>query len=179
MNLLNVVKNKYLQNYLNAHKVLRNKKIVSLDQAKTIGVIAEVTDEDSYKHIYSIFTKLQSYPKTVWLMCYINQKLVPYYCLQQLTADYFCNKHINWFGKPDFVQMKDFLSKDFDMLIDLNSRSYHPNHFILQQSHARFIVGTVKESQHLYDLFIDSEQMDDKIELLKHIHYYTKKLTGE
>lgn len=179
MDFLNVIKKRYLNNYLNTHKVLRDKKIVSLDQAKTIGILAEVTDEDSYKQIYALFSKLQNIPKSVWLMCYINDKSVPYYCLQQLTADYYCNKNLNWFGKPEFVQMKDFITKDFDMLIDFNSKPYPVTQYILSQTHSRFIVGTIKEFQPLYDLYIDSENNNDKLDILKHIHYYSKKLSGE
>ncbi len=179
MKLSNIIKNKYLNKFLITHKVLRKKQIVSLDNAKSIGILAEITDENSYKQIYSLFTKLQSMEKTVWLMCYVNEKSVPYYCLQQLTADYFCKKNLNWFGKPDFVQMKDFLAKEFDMLIDFNMKSYQPNEFILAQTHSKFIIGTIKELQSLYDLYIETEHNNDQIELLKHIHHYSKKLTGE
>lgn len=179
MEVSNIIKKKYLNKFLNTHKVLRKKQIISLDNAKSIGILAEITDENSYKQIYALFTKLQSLEKSVWLMCYINEKAVPYYCLQQLTADYFCKKNLNWFGKPDFVQMKDFLEKEFDMLIDFNTNAFQPNEFILAQTHAKFIVGTIAKFQPLYDLFIETENKTDQIELLKHIHYYSKKLTGE
>lgn len=179
MSLVNIIKTKYLNNYLKSHKILRNKEIVSLDGAKTIGIISEITDEDSYKHIFSLFTKLQNLQKTVWLMCYVDQKEVPYYCLQQLTADYFSKKNLNWFGKPDFVQMKDFLLRDFDVLIDLNQNSFSSITFMLAQTHAKFIVGSVPEHQPFYDLYIKSDERSDKLELLKNIHIYSKKLTGE
>lgn len=179
MELSKIIKNKYLNKFLNTHKVLRKKQIVSLDNAKSIGILAEITDENSYKQIYTLFTKLQSLEKSVWLMCYVNEKSVPYYCLQQLTADYFCKKNLNWFGKPDFVQMKDFLAKEFDMLLDFNTNAYQPNEFILSQTNSKFIIGTIKEFQPLYDLYIETENNKDQIELLKHIHHYSKKLTGE
>jgi hypothetical protein len=179
MNLFNVIKTNYLNKYLKNRKTLRNKEIISLDKAKAIGIISEISDEDSYKHIYSLFTKLQTSQKSVWLMCYVDNKEVPYYCLQQLTADYFSKKNLNWFGKPDFIQMKDFIAKDFDMLIDLNEHSFPSIKYILAQTNAKFLVGSVPEHQSFYDLYIKMEERTDKIEILKNIHIYTKKLTGE
>ena len=126
MEVSNIIKKKYLNKFLNTHKVLRKKQIISLDNAKSIGILAEITDENSYKQIYALFTKLQSLEKSVWLMCYINEKAVPYYCLQQLTADYFCKKNLNWFGKPDFVQMKDFLENGNYLAINQKEGSGKP-----------------------------------------------------
>lgn len=176
---LNFFKKKYLNKFLKTHKVLRNKEIISLDQAKSIGIITRITNEDSYKLIYSIFTKLQSQHKSVWLMGYIDDKTVPHFCLQQLTADYFCKKNLNWFGKPDFVQMQDFLLKEFDLLIDFSDAPFSAIQYVLAQSKAKLITGTVAESQDYYDLLIHIDDKSDKIEILKHIHLYTKKLYGQ
>lgn len=177
--MLEVFKNNYLKKFLKSHKVLRNKQMVSLEKAKTIGIIAIITDEDSYKLVFSIFTKLQSHDRYVRLMCYIDDKIVPHYCLTQLKADYFCKKNINWFGKPDFVQMNDFLQIEFDMLIDLTETPFPSVQYILAQSKAKFITGTLPEFKEYYDLFIQVEYPNDKYEILKNIQLYTKKLNGE
>ena len=179
MELSKIIKNKYLNKFLNTHKVLRKKQIVSLDNAKSIGILAEITDENSYKQIYTLFTKLQSLEKSVWLMCYVNEKSVPYYCLQQLTADYFCKKNLNWYGKPDFVQMNDFLKKDFDILIDFSDTPFPAIQYVLAQSQAKLIIGTLPEFKEYYDLYIQIEDPTDKYEILNNIQLYTKKLYGK
>ncbi|PKP21123.1 MAG: hypothetical protein CVU04_02430 [Bacteroidetes bacterium HGW-Bacteroidetes-20] len=179
MNPLNQIKNKYLKKVLNTHKVLRDKQIISLDEAKSIGIITRISDEDSYKLIYSIFSNLQNQEKNGWLMGYIDDKIVPHFCLQQLTADYFCKKSLNWFGKPDFVQMNDFLKKDFDILIDFSDASLPAIQYVLAQSHAKFIIGTIPESKEYYDLFIQIEDPNNKYEILNNIQLYTKKLYGK
>lgn len=177
--MLEVFKNKYLKKYLKTHKVLRNKQMTALEKAKSIGILTRITDEDSYKLIYSIFTKLQSQQKSVWLMGYVDDKLVPHYCLQQLTADYFCKKNLNWFGKPDFVQMNDFLQKEFDMLIDFSDGPFAAIQYILAQSKAKFITGSLPELKEYYDLYIQTEDPTNKYEILNNIQLYTKKLNGE
>lgn len=177
--MLQVFKNNYLKKFLKSHKVLRNKQMVSLEKAKTIGLIAIITDEDSYKLIFSIFTKLQSHDRYVRLMCYIDDKIVPHYCLTQLKADYFCKKNLNWFGKPDFVQMDDFLQIEFDMLIDFSDAPFAAIQYILAKSKAKFITGSLPELKEYYDLYIQTEDPTNKYEILNNIQLYTKKLNGE
>lgn len=171
------IKKHFLQKHLSETKKFREKEILSLNQARNIGILCEITDEDSYKSIFHIFSKLQENGKQVKLIGYINDKEVPFYCLQQLSADYFCNKNLNWFGNPNMVQVLDFIDMEFDMLIDFNY-IFHPAIMaILAQSRAKFIVGRETGNKDLYDLFMDTQQKDD-LRYLKEIYTYTQMLTG-
>ena len=84
------IKNYFLQKHLKAKKPEIIRELCALERANTIGVLCEITDEDSYKAIFKIFTQLQQNNKIVHLIGYIDEKYVPFYCLQQLSADYFC-----------------------------------------------------------------------------------------
>jgi len=176
--MLNRIKKSLLKRSIAKHKPSREKKLISLEQTRTIGIICQITDEDSYKEIHNLFSKLQSHNRTVWLVGYINEKKVPYYCLQQLSADYFSKKHLNWYGKPDFVQLNDFISKDFDLLIDLSRNNLPPLRYILATSKAGLSVGANEYMQDLYDIYIKDEDHLDYLKLLKIIHNYLLKLTG-
>ena len=94
------IKNYFLQKYLTENKKVRQRQILSLQQARTIGILCEITDENSYKDIFRVFSMLQATGQNVKLIGYINEKEVPFFCLQQLSADYFSNKHLNWYGNP-------------------------------------------------------------------------------
>jgi len=176
--MINHIKKYLLKRCLKNHKVVREKQIVSLEQTRTMGVLCQITDEESYKEVYDLFSKLHSPKRTVWLIGYINQKEVPYFCLQQLSADYFSNKNLNWYGKPDFVQLNDFTVKGFDILIDFTRNDLPPLRYILTISHAKLIVGANEYMQDLYDIFINDETHLDNLKLLKIIHNYLLKLTG-
>ncbi len=171
------IKNHFLKKYLAENKKNRQKKVLALSQAKSIGIVCEITDEDSYKDIFRLFNSLQIGGNIVKLIGYVNDKEVPFFCLQQLSADYFCNKHLNWFGCPTMVQVQDFIKKDFDILIDFNLRQNAPVKAILALSNAKFIVGREKNSSDLYDLFIDKSPKDNQT-YLKEIDTYTKMLSG-
>jgi len=176
--MLNRIKKSLLKRSIAKHKPFREKKLISLEQTRTIGIICQITDEDSYKEIHNLFSKLQSHNRTVWLVGYVNEKKVPYYCLQQLSADYFSRRNLNWYGKPDFAQLNDFISKDFDLLIDLSRNNLPPLHYILATSKAGLLVGANEHTQDLYDIYIKDEDRLDYLKLLKIIHNYLLKLTG-
>jgi hypothetical protein len=176
---LNFIKKRLLKRCLEKHNMVRERQIVSLVQVRTMGIICQITDENSYKEIHELFSKIQSPNRSVWLMAYIDKKEVPYFCLPQLSADYFSKKQLNWFGKPNFVQLNDFLQKDFDILIDFSRKYLHPLHYILATSNARLIIGANEYMQDLYDIYIDDETKPSYLKLLKTIHNYLLKLTGK
>lgn len=177
--MINSLKKHLLRRSLKRHKSFREKQLASLEQVRTIGIMCQIFDEDSYKEIHGLFSKLHSLKRTVWLMGYVDGRSVPYYCLQQLSADYFSKKNLNWYGKPDFIQLNDFINTDFDILIDFSHNDLPPLQYILSTSKAKLIIGANKHAQNLYDMFIKSDIEMDHIELLKTIHNYLLKLTGK
>lgn len=176
--MFNWIKKSCLNKYIADNKVARHKALTSIDRAKSIGMIASITDENSYINMFSIFSKLQGANKKTRMVAYIDDKTVPYYCLEQLTADYFCQKDLNWYGKPIMVQINDFMNIDFDMLIDFTKVSLLPVQTILSLSHAKMIVGANTHYRHDYDLFIDDPDLNEQ-EIFKYINLYSSKLTGE
>lgn len=176
---LNFIKSLFLRRFISKSSIVREHVLTSLTDAKDVGLLCEITDEQSYQEIMSLFLKLPRRGRTYWLMGYVNDKAVPFYCIQQLTADFICNKEFNWYGKPLKIQIFDFISKEFDMLIDFTNRELPAVQNILSLSHAKFIVGANKKNDQFYDLLIDSEEIFSPFSLLQQIHDYTLKLTGQ
>ncbi len=172
------IKRFFLNRNINNNKVTRIRAISDIENARSIGILCEIESEEEYKQFHRHFTNLQNNSRSSWLIGYHNNKQVPYYCLEQLTADYFCNKNLNWYGKPSFPQLHDFLQKDFDIVIDFSKKHTQPIEYILALSHAKFIIGIQKEHKQWYDLYIDTTSNDWPY-LLKQIDYYTKQLTGK
>jgi hypothetical protein len=177
--MIHLIKKHLLKRSLKKHTPFREKKIVSLEQVRAMGIICQITDEDSYKKIYDLFSKLHSPKRTVWLLGYIDERNVPYFCLPQLSADYFSKRNLNWYGKPDFIQLNDFINKDFDILIDFSRNELSPLQYILSASKAKLLIGANEHTQDLYDIFIHDETEPEHLKLLKIIHNYLQKLTGK
>lgn len=176
--MLNRIKRSLLTKYISGNVSDRKKQLISLQRAKSIGIIASISDEESYRNIFSLFSLLQNGNKSVRMVAYIDDKTVPYFCLEQLTADYFCRKDLNWYGKPVMVQVNDFMAMDFDLLIDFTDDFYLPVYTILQLSKAKMITGANHHYRELYDLFIDGNGINKRT-LLDNINTYSHQLTGE
>src|SRR5574344_1127236 len=176
---MNFIKKHFLKKYIAERKAVRSVDVVSLQRAKSVGLLCNITTEDTYKEIYEVFASLQAANRYVWLLGYIDDKIVPFYCLQQLSADYFCNKDLTWYGKPEKVQVDDFLKTEFDILIDFSNERSDIFELILSLSRAHFIVGAQQEYANSYDLLIQTDKPMEHRELLKTITYYTQQLKGE
>jgi len=177
--MIHLIKRQLLKRSLEKNKPFREKQMASLEQVRAMGIICQITDENSYKEIYDLFSKLHSPKRTVWLMSYIDENRVPYYCLQQLSADFFSKKQLNWYGKPDFIQFYDFTNKNFDILIDFSRNDLPPLQYLLSTSNAKLIIGANSYAQDLYDVFIHDEAEPNHLRFLKIIHNYLHKLTGQ
>lgn len=176
---MNFITRYFFNKYIAENKIDRSINITSLDKAKNVGIICDITTEDTYKEIYAVFAGLQNTRRSAWLIGYIDEKTVPFYCLQQLTADFFCYKDLNWFGRPEKVQINDFIQAEFDLLIDFSQESYPAILALLELSHAHFIVGGAAPKAKYYDLLINTPDKLSHKELLQNIERYTKKLSGE
>jgi len=172
------IKKNLLKRTLKKHFCSRTKTILPLAKTNTLGIICQIADENSYKEIHKLFSELQSNNRNVWLMGYIDKKEIPYYCLPQLSADYFSKKNLNWYGKPQFIQLNDFLNKDFDILIDFSQNSLPPLQYILSVSKAKLLVGGNAHFQDLYDIYIGDGTSWEPHQFLKIIDNYLLKLTG-
>lgn len=172
-----IIKKSILKKHIFTHKPVRQKQTHSLHDAKEIAMLCEITDEDSYKDIFRLFTRLQQYGCNVKLVGYIDDDRVPFYCLPQLATEYFCKKQLNWYGLPDRIHIRDFLDKDYDMLIDFNYRHHSATESILSLSKAKFIIGREAKCQHLYDLYLNTN-LEDNEKFLNVVDIYTRKLTG-
>lgn len=180
--MIKFIQNYFLKHYVKKHKPLKEKCIIPLEQAKNLGIVCQIDSEESYKEIYGIFSKLQSPKRNLWLIGYVDEKMVPFYCLQQLSADYFCKKNLNWFGKPNIVQIDDFINKEFDMIIDFSNNNTPPIQYILKMSKTKLLIGANPHSSDLYDIYIQKDpdlQDFDNFKLLKTIHHYLHQFTGE
>lgn len=172
------IKKYFLHKHIAAKKPDKIRAVCALEKANSIGIICEITDEDSYKAIFRIFTQLQQGGKIVHLIGYIDEKYVPFYCLQQLSADYFCQKQLTWCGEPNVIQVQDFINRDFDILLDFNYRYHAPVEDILSIASSKFVIGSCADYKDIYDLYIQTES-GNYTQFLNSAYNYTQKLAGK
>ena len=171
------VRNKQLA--LELDTISRNRAMINLHQAKRIGILYEVGDENSYRKISDLVRYLQGKGKIVKALGFVPFPLIPHYCNNMLSFDYYQKKEINWWGKPSNQFIKDFVHEEYDILIDLNLNNIPSLLYITALSVARFKVGLFnKENEKFFDFMIqiDEPSMSDYI---KHLVHYLEVLNQD
>ncbi|NVN95233.1 MAG: hypothetical protein HXX18_08120 [Bacteroidetes bacterium] len=175
MNIFYKIKEFAGNHYLNKHlpKNHRFRKIVNLDNAKTLGIIYELKDELTYNHINRFIKFLQDKQINVKAIGYFDGNIRPIYAIEKLSLDYYDRKDLNWYAKPKGNYVADFIQTDFDILIDLSLNNIFQTKYIAAMSKAKFKVGKDGENNKvIFDLMIDinpNTTLDEFITLI--IHY--------
>src|ERR1700747_47998 len=98
----------------------RNKQFVKLNDAKTIGILFDATNNDTFEIAKKFIEKLKAYTKNVHAIGYVDEKLTPNYSYIKTDIDLFNKKELKGFYCPQSAYIKTFMEDEKDLLIDLN-----------------------------------------------------------
>jgi hypothetical protein len=156
-------------------KILRERKITNLQEARKIGILYTLDDVPVYETVSEFVTQLQQDHKEVKALGYVKKKEMINRFLPKLSYDFFSSKDINCFFKPIHTKVNDFISKEFDILIDLSLKDSLPLKYICGLSMAHCRIGRYSEENTVcYDLMLDigsDTSLKDYIRQI--IHYST------
>jgi hypothetical protein len=172
-----------IANYLfyrefSAHQ--RDHKMVSFSQARTIGIIYDSTNEKNYEIIKRYVKELRDiYKKDVLALGYYDKKELPNDRFAKLGLDFFTRKGLNWYYKPIAPIVKNFMQRDFDILLDLHVSNSIAFRYIIAATKAKFKIGKYnRTSTKFYDFMISTgdtvtlpqfiDQVNHYLNLLKH-----------
>src|ERR1700757_840456 len=97
----------------------RKKQFVKLNDAKTIGILFDATDNNTFETIKKFIEKLKTYTKNVHAIGYVNEKITPNYSYIKTDIDLFNKKELTSFYKPQSPYIKTFIEEEKDLLIDI------------------------------------------------------------
>jgi hypothetical protein len=150
----------------------RNLRLKNLDQAKRIGILYTLDDIPDYNKISDFVSELQHKHKDVKALGFVKNKNLITRFLPKLSFDFFSIRDLSWFYRPIHIKLKDFIEKEFDLLIDLSTYESFPLKYIAGLSHSLCKVGRFsEENSNYYDLMIDikpSATLDDYIGQVRH-----------
>lgn len=153
--------------------VKRQRKYISLMDADNIGILYDASEEENYHVVYNFVRTLIEQQKKVKALGYVNETIIPHYCHPRLSFDYFTLKDLNWYKKPIGHFVKDFVSNEFDMVINLDVNNLNQLTYITGISAARFKVGRFNDgNKDSFDLMIDLKDPTNIEILLKEINHY-------
>jgi len=171
----NKIKNK-IGNYIlkqEKHRVRKNKQIINLKDAKTIGILYRIIDEETHNCVSDFIKTMQDKQIHIHAIGITEYKDIPHYCYPKITYSFLTLKNINWYFKPIGKEVNDFLNKEFDIVIDLTTEKYLPIQYLLSQVKAKFIVGKYYDnSTHYYDMMLKVDKPTKIADFIKVIVDY-------
>lgn len=155
--------------------ILRKKNVVNFDDAKSISIIYNASNEHEHHKVLSFARRLQQMNKSVRAIAYVGYNRLPHYCNPTLTWDFFTLKEINWFKRPDSIHIRDFLKVETDILIYLDQDGLLPLEYIAGLSRARFKAAAFNDKfKDTFDIMIDLKDKIEIEELMSQIVTYLK-----
>ena len=153
----------------------RTKALVSVEQAKSIGVLYMVGDEKDYIAATNLFGGLQQMKKEVRTLGFIDLKDLPHYCYPRLSFDYISQPTMNWYKRPFGDKIKDFIHKDFDILLNLDTTQNPSLTYVYAISNAKFKIGIdTLVNKEYSDLMISTKNTVSLPDLFEYMMSYIK-----
>ncbi|MFA8434882.1 MAG: hypothetical protein ACEPOZ_10240 [Marinifilaceae bacterium] len=166
MSFISNIKEKFAKKILerNIKQFPRHKEFHNLSTPKSIGILFDTRDEKKHKTIKTFQKQLKSQGHQVKSLAWVDADLLPDYGVGQQIL-YYCNKDLNWAGKPQLPEIEEFIQTKFDILFDFSGEA-HPNlRYAANLSQAACKVGGYDEQKKHLDLMIDmgKEKSLDKL----------------
>lgn len=132
---------------------VRDTSFVNYTQAKTILLIFESNYSEKNSETKRIIESLIADGKKVVAIGYVNKKN----CISATYPEYkvLCNKDLVLFQKPNQQILQDLLFYEYDLLIDITTKSLLPLEYIVFFARAKCKAGMQKNNLNLYDFVLD------------------------
>lgn len=151
----------------------RQKRMLNLMDARHIGIVYTLEDVPDYEKVSEFVAELQHDHKEVKALGFVkNRELISRF-LPRLSFDFFSKKDMTWFYKPIHATVRDFISREFDILIDLSLQDSFPLRYICGLSKSYCKVGRFsEENAKYYDFMIDPKANVGFDEYLGYVKHY-------
>ena len=149
----------------------RTKEVCNLEDANSIGILYDATSEEQLKMVKPFVSYFFDLKKDVKALGYVNSKQLSFHHTPKLQYDFFYQKDLNWYYKPQNYIIDNFVKKEYDILINLCDSSIIPIKYLVASSIAHFKIGIHEENYEIYDLMIslkDDKSMEKLMHEIKH-----------
>ena len=89
-----------------------------MDVAKSVGILYDANSEEQINQIKPFVDYFFELKKDVKALGYVNAKQLSYCHLPKLQYDFFYQKDLNWYYRPQNYIIDNFIKKEYDILIN-------------------------------------------------------------
>jgi hypothetical protein len=154
------------------------RRLVSFDEARTIGIVYDSSEEKNFELVRKYVKDLrENHHKDVLALGYYDQKELPPMRFAKLGLDFFTRKDLNWYFKPIAPVVRNFVDREFDILIDLHLGNNLPFRYVVAQSRAGFKIGRYERPLlPFYDFLISTHDSIHLPQFIEQVMHYLKSL---
>jgi hypothetical protein len=168
MNFLEKTKEYYGRKIISGVNIAeRNVIVCNIEKAESIGILFNATNQVSFEIIKELVKNLTSKNNTIDVLGFVDSKQLIDHYLYRKGFEFFTRKQLNWFYKPETENVKTFIEKPFDLLLNLSLDEPYPILYILAFSKAKFKAGIFSEGQQFLDFMIDISKEKETMENLR------------
>lgn len=149
----------------------RKNRIHNFTTAQKAGIIFTCRNEEEFIAVKDFKSFLESEAIKTDVIGYVSDKTIPDHYLLRTGFNFFCQKDLTWYFKPDKPFADNFMKQDFDILFDLSLRNLFPIEYIVNLSPAAYKIGRFRDTDQ-YDLMIDIEKEKSVPFLIDQIKHY-------
>ena len=149
----------------------RKREVHNLHTAQSIGILYDATDLKDMILVSEFVNDLFKTKKDVKALGFVNRNELTHHHMPMLQFDFFFLKDLNWYYKPQNYIIKNFLEKDYDILINLCTSNCVPVKYLAGSSKAKFKVGKYEQDLSIYDMMIDVKK-DTLSVLISEVKHY-------
>ena len=89
----------------------RTKEVCNLDNAQSIGILYDATSEGQIKMVKPFVSYFFDLKKDVKALGYVNSKQLSFHHTPKLQYDFFYQKDLNWYYKPQNYIIDNFVKR--------------------------------------------------------------------
>lgn len=128
---------------------------VSLYNARLVGLMAVIDSKERLERIINLKKSIESNGPKVVCISYVPFRKVPDYFNTQMQVSVFSKKDVNLLGIPRGRNVKEFLERNYDILVDLSYDDCLPLMYLSGVTKAKLKAGKYRDDMvNVYDFMI-------------------------
>lgn len=175
--MLSFIKDKVFNRYIQSKSYAHNKsrKTLNWNEIKTIGFLIDGSDPIQLRLLLNRLYDYSAQGKKIEFLGYVK-KLPPF---EEENIKWITKKDLSWAGIPKSQVIKDFIEKEFDVLINTHITSERPLEFIAAFSNAKLRIGAYAEKNTpCYDFMMQLADGADANVYMDQVEHYLKMLNN-
>jgi hypothetical protein len=152
--------------------------VMNFNDASSVGLLYDATDERDYEAVRNYVKKVRTvYKKDILAMGFVDRKKLPASQFAQYGLDFFTRSDLDFRLIPTDPIVKNFIEKDFDILINLTQANCFPLRYIAAMSKSKFRVGRYdQKNTACYDMMIHISGDPSIKDVIEETEHFLKKI---